>query len=97
MLLEQNKGLSGEDKVRVKELSGRLDNPSKYAQYLIRYFEEKDIVELINAFEKKFKRFDQKDINKYDIQKLRDILRLAPKTKTEVKKEGTEKGYSITL
>jgi len=80
-----------EARKRIKDLNDRLTNKTKYVQYLIKYYKEHDIVELINEFEKKFKKMDQKDINQYSIEDLRNALKLTTDSKTEMKKSGAEK------
>lgn len=91
--LEASK-LSDEDKDRVRELNDRLTNKTKYVDYLIKYFNEQDIVELIEEFDNKFRRLEKKDINQYTIEQLRDALKLAGKSrsqeKSEIKSEGAD-------
>jgi len=95
-VLVSKSNLSDEDKERIRELNERLTNKTKYVDYLVKYFQEQDIVELINEFDRKFKRLEKKDINQYSIQDLRSALKLASdvKTKSEERREsksGAEK------
>jgi hypothetical protein len=84
--------LTDEEKTYVRQLYGRLQvkNPAKYAQYLLKYKDEADIVELLDAFEKRFQRLEQKDIYKYSIEDLRRALQIAGEIKSEkeIKTEG---------
>ena len=88
----KQKNLPSDITSRIKELYNRLTNPSKYTNYLIKYYNEPDIVELINTFEKRYKRLETKDINQYTIQDLRKTLQLAKDvpSKTEIKETGAD-------
>lgn len=93
VLLQQSE-LDAATQQRIRDLDKRLtvQNKAKYAAYLVKYFEEVDIVELINEFDRLYKRLDKKDIYQYDIEELRKVLQLSKETKTdrEIKSEGAK-------
>jgi hypothetical protein len=94
--LEQSK-LTDEQKQRVRDLDKRIvsKNKAKYAAFLIKFYTEPDVIELINEFDRMFQRLEKKDINQYNVEDLRKILQLAGKKKTEtqIKTEGAKKVY----
>lgn len=85
--------ISEDDKERIRQLNNRLRNKVKYVGYLVKYYKEKDIVELIDEFDKLYQRLEQKDINQYKIEDLRNILKLSKekKTRSEIKSSGADK------
>jgi len=91
--LLDSKNIPEEDKKRIIELNDRLTNKTKYVNYLVKYYNEHDIVELINEFDKRYHTLDNKDINQYKIDNLREILRLSSnyKSKSELKSSGALK------
>ena len=90
----ERKNLPDAEKRKIRELNDRLVNKSKYVDFLAKNYTEQDIVDLINDFETKLNKLGQKDINQYDVEKLRDTLGKAEtvKTKTEQKTETKTKG-----
>jgi hypothetical protein len=88
-LLKSN--LNATDKEKVKELNNKLTNKVKYVNYLIKNFKEKDIVELLNKFDKINLKLKQKDINSYSIDELKKVLEEpVQKSKTELKSSGAK-------
>jgi hypothetical protein len=88
-LLKSN--LNVTDKEKVKELNNKLTNKVKYVNYLIKNFKEKEIVELLNKFDKNVNKYKQKDINSYSINELKKVLEEpVQKSKTELKSSGAK-------
>ena len=87
--------LSDVDQVTVRKLNDQLVNRTKYVPFLIKNYKVDDIVNLINGFDKRQSRFENKDINSYDVVKLRSLVEpeLDKKTKTEIKSSGVDKIY----
>lgn len=86
-----------EEQLKIRRLNNQLENKTKYVPFLIKYYKEPDILYLINRFdiESKKNKLSEKDINKYTIEKLRNIINMLTDTKTptEHKREGSKKIY----
>lgn len=87
-VLAQSK-LPDEDKAKIRELNDQLTNKTKYIPYLMKNYEAENIVELINNFEANVNKLpaDKKDIFKYSVVDLEDLLKNPVQSKTDVKKE----------
>lgn len=88
-------GLSEEDQKTVRDINSKLSSKSKYVSFIVKNYKSKDLVDLINTFEKKSQLLSEKDINKYTAEELRKTLESTGPSKsekrTEIKTAGAEK------
>jgi hypothetical protein len=81
-----NLDLGDSDKSKIKDLNNKLNNKSKYVDFLIKHYKVDNIVELINNFESVVNKLNNKDIFKYSIDELNNMLD-GVKSKSDIKKE----------